>query len=156
MRTEYSIFVGKPEVNGQLGDLGIGGKLIIWTGGRECVGWIWEAQVRAHWRAAVNTLINLRVPWKEGNFLTSGESISFSKKIKESRPCMKLDLIFHILIIKRIVFLDFIHRLVSQEQTKLRKLKIIDKNHLVFFWLLVFRGVCGVRVPWFLCSSYVS
>jgi hypothetical protein len=29
MRTEYSIFVGKPEVNGQLGDLGIGGKLII-------------------------------------------------------------------------------------------------------------------------------
>jgi len=25
--------------------------------------------------------------------------------------------------IKRIVFLDFIHRLVSQEQTKLRKLK---------------------------------
>jgi hypothetical protein len=32
------------------------------------------------------------------------------------------------LIIKRIVFLDFIHRLVSQEQTKLRKLKIIDKR----------------------------
>jgi hypothetical protein len=30
--------------------------------------------------------------------------------------------------IKRIVFLDFIHRLVSQEQTKLRKLKIIDKR----------------------------
>jgi len=27
--------------------------------------------------------------------------------------------------IKPIVFLDFIHRLVSQEQTKLRKLKII-------------------------------
>jgi hypothetical protein len=30
--------------------------------------------------------------------------------------------------IKRIVFLDFIHRLVSQEQTKLKKLKIIDKR----------------------------
>jgi hypothetical protein len=30
--------------------------------------------------------------------------------------------------IKRIVFLDFIHHLVSQEQTKLRKLKIIDKR----------------------------
>jgi hypothetical protein len=30
--------------------------------------------------------------------------------------------------IKQIVFLDFIHRLVSQEQTKLRKLKIIDKR----------------------------
>jgi hypothetical protein len=30
--------------------------------------------------------------------------------------------------IKRIVFLDFIHRLVSQEQTELRKLKIIDKR----------------------------
>jgi hypothetical protein len=30
--------------------------------------------------------------------------------------------------IKRIVFLDFIHRLVSQEQIKLRKLKIIDKR----------------------------
>jgi hypothetical protein len=31
-------------------------------------------------------------------------------------------------MIKRIVFLDFIHRLVSQEQTKLRKLKIIDRR----------------------------
>jgi hypothetical protein len=30
--------------------------------------------------------------------------------------------------IKQIVFLDFIHRLVSQEQTELRKLKIIDKR----------------------------
>jgi hypothetical protein len=30
--------------------------------------------------------------------------------------------------IKRIVFLDFIHRLVSQKQTKLKKLKIIDKR----------------------------
>jgi hypothetical protein len=30
--------------------------------------------------------------------------------------------------IKQIVFLDFIHRLVSQEQTKLRKIKIIDKR----------------------------
>jgi hypothetical protein len=30
--------------------------------------------------------------------------------------------------IKRIVLLGFIHRLVSQEQTKLRKLKIIDKR----------------------------
>jgi hypothetical protein len=29
---------------------------------------------------------------------------------------------------KRIVFLDFIHRLVSQEQTNLKKLKIIDKR----------------------------
>jgi hypothetical protein len=29
--------------------------------------------------------------------------------------------------IKRIVFLDFIHRLVSQEQRKLKQLKIIDK-----------------------------
>jgi hypothetical protein len=30
--------------------------------------------------------------------------------------------------IKQIVFLDFIHHLVSQEQTKLKKLKIIDKR----------------------------
>jgi hypothetical protein len=33
-----------------------------------------------------------------------------------------------LLSIKRIVFLDFIHHLVSQEQTKLRKLKIIDRR----------------------------
>jgi hypothetical protein len=32
------------------------------------------------------------------------------------------------LCIKRIVFLDFIPRLVSQEQTKLKKLKIIDQR----------------------------
>jgi hypothetical protein len=30
--------------------------------------------------------------------------------------------------VKRIVFLDFIHRLVSQEQAKLKELKIIDKR----------------------------
>jgi hypothetical protein len=34
-----------------------------------------------------------------------------------------------VIIIKRIVFLDFIHHLVSQEQTKLKKIKeIIDKR----------------------------
>jgi len=32
------------------------------------------------------------------------------------------------ILIKRIGFLDFIHRLVSQEQTKFKKLKIIDKG----------------------------
>jgi hypothetical protein len=35
--------------------------------------------------------------------------------------------IYTILIFKRIVFVDFIHRLVSQEQ-KIKKLKIIDKR----------------------------
>jgi hypothetical protein len=35
------------------------------------VDWIHLAQDKEQWKAVVNTIINLRVPYKVGNFLTS-------------------------------------------------------------------------------------
>jgi len=39
--------------------------------GCEGVGWVHLVQDRDQWRPLVNTVMNLRVPQKEGNFLTS-------------------------------------------------------------------------------------
>jgi hypothetical protein len=38
--------------------------------GCEGVDWIHVVQDRDQWRAVVNTVMNLRVPYKAGNFLT--------------------------------------------------------------------------------------
>jgi hypothetical protein len=35
---------------------------------REDVEWVHLAQDRDRWRSLVNTIMNLRVPWKAGNF----------------------------------------------------------------------------------------
>jgi hypothetical protein len=47
----------------------------IW---RDSVHWIHLALDSDQWRALVSTLIDLRVPKKAGNFLTSSATISFS------------------------------------------------------------------------------
>jgi hypothetical protein len=39
--------------------------------------WIELAKVRDKWRALVKTVMNLRVPYKAGNFLTSCKPVSF-------------------------------------------------------------------------------
>jgi hypothetical protein len=44
----------------------------------EDVGWIHLAQERGQWRAFVNTVMNLQVPYMAGDFLTSFTTISFS------------------------------------------------------------------------------
>jgi hypothetical protein len=48
-------------------DLGVDG----WTTGFEDMDWIHWAQDRDRWWALVNTVMNLRVPYNVGNFLTS-------------------------------------------------------------------------------------
>jgi len=50
-------------------------KAIGWEG----VDWIHLAQDRDQWRAVVNTLMNLRVPLKAGNFLTNRVAVLTSQ-----------------------------------------------------------------------------
>ena len=43
--------------------------------------WIRLAQNRDRWRTLVSAVMNLRVPWNAGNFLTSCKPVSFSRRI---------------------------------------------------------------------------
>jgi CRISPR/Cas system-associated protein Cas7 (RAMP superfamily) len=42
--------------------------------------WIKLAQEKDRWRALVNAVMNLLVPQNAGNFLTSPEPVSFSRR----------------------------------------------------------------------------
>jgi hypothetical protein len=44
------------------------------------VDWIHVAEDKGQWRALMNTVMNLRAPWKGGHFLTSWATVSFSRK----------------------------------------------------------------------------
>jgi hypothetical protein len=52
-------------------------KEIVWEG----VDWIHVAQERNQWRLLVNTVMNYRVLWKSGKFLSMWVTVSFSRRI---------------------------------------------------------------------------
>jgi hypothetical protein len=72
IRSAYKILVGNPEGKSPLGrpkrkwqdhimmDL----REVAW----QVVDWIYLAQNREQWRALLNTVMNLRIPYKAGNF----------------------------------------------------------------------------------------
>jgi hypothetical protein len=83
MRNAYTILVGKPEGKRPLGRLRRRWDDNIRIGHRKVglgvVAWKHVAQDRDQWRVIVNTIMNLRVPYKVGNLLNSWATISFSR-----------------------------------------------------------------------------
>jgi hypothetical protein len=83
-RNAYRILVGKPE-----GKIPLGRPRRRWTDNikmdlRE-IGWdgvdlVNLAQDRDHWSALVNTVMNLRIAYNSGKFLSSCKIYSFSRK----------------------------------------------------------------------------
>jgi len=58
--------------------------------GSEGVDWIHLAHDRDQWRDLVNTVMNIRVSWNAGNFLTSWVTTGFSRPLLQrvGRPNM--------------------------------------------------------------------
>jgi hypothetical protein len=82
MRNVYKILFGKPErkrpLRGPRRRWEDNIRMDLRETGWESVNWIQLAQDRDQWRAAVNTVMNLRFPYQAGNFLTSWVTVSFS------------------------------------------------------------------------------
>ena len=80
----YRVLVGKPEGRRPLGIPRRRWEDNIRMDLREvrcgCVDWIKLAQDRDRWRALVSAVMNHRVPYNVGNFLTSCRPVSFSRR----------------------------------------------------------------------------
>jgi len=74
VRNAYNILVGKPEGIRALGrprrrwedNIGLDLREMGWGGWTGCI-WVMTSQ----WWASVNTIMNLRIPYKTGNILTT-------------------------------------------------------------------------------------
>jgi hypothetical protein len=83
-RGVYRVLVGKPEGKTPLGRPGHRWedniRMDLKEMGCDGMDWIGLAQDRDRWRALMNVVMNLRVPSNAGNFLTSCELVSFSRR----------------------------------------------------------------------------
>jgi hypothetical protein len=85
-RNAYRILVGKPEGKRPLGrsrrrwvdNIRIALGELGWDG----VDWSHVAQYRDQWRALVNTVMNLRVPYIAGKFLRGSTICGFSGRVQ--------------------------------------------------------------------------
>ena len=85
-RGVYRVLVGKPE-----GKRPLGRPRRRWVDnirmdlqemGCGYMDWIGLAQDGDRWRTLVSAVMNLRVPWNAGNFLTSCKPVSFSRRTR--------------------------------------------------------------------------
>ena len=83
-RGVYRVLVGKPEEKRLLGrprrrwvDNNM---MYLQEVGCGCMDWIGLIQDRDRWRTLASAVMNLRVPWNAGNFLTSCKPVSFSRR----------------------------------------------------------------------------
>ena len=83
-RGVYRVLVGKPE-----GKRPLGRSRRRWVDnirmdlqevGCGYMDWIGQAQDRDRWQTLVSAVMNLRVPWNAGNFLTTCKPVSFSRR----------------------------------------------------------------------------
>lgn len=66
------LLMGESEGKNHLPDLGVDGRIMLkWILNNQGVVWIETAQDRAQWRAFVNTVVDLRVPYEAVSFLTT-------------------------------------------------------------------------------------
>jgi hypothetical protein len=80
----YRVLVGKPEGKRPLGrprrrwvdNI----RMYLQEVGGGYVGWTGLAQDRDRWRTLVSAVMNLRVPWNAGNFVTSCKPVSLSRR----------------------------------------------------------------------------
>jgi hypothetical protein len=66
----YNFTINDDNIKMDLKDVGCGGG----------VDWFYLAQNIDTWRSLVNTVMNILLPYIAGNFFTSGESVSFSRR----------------------------------------------------------------------------
>ena len=81
MHTEF--WWGKLGERDHLEDPSVDGLIILRWAFRKlggCMDWIYLAQDMDRLRAVVNAVVNLRVPYNAGIFLTSWETVNFSRK----------------------------------------------------------------------------
>ena len=80
-RGVYNVLVGKPEGKSPLGRprrrCVYNIRMDLQQVGCGYMDWIGLAQDRDRWRTLVSAVMNLRVPWNAGNFLTSYKPVSF-------------------------------------------------------------------------------